>query len=45
MKNPSQRLRDILENIAAIESFVGSMNQAEFTGDRKMVYAVTAPLR
>ena len=28
----------------AIESFVGSMNQAEFTGDRKTVYAVTRAL-
>jgi uncharacterized protein with HEPN domain len=44
MKNPSQRLRDILENIDAIESFVGRMDQAEFTGDRKTVYAVTRAL-
>jgi uncharacterized protein with HEPN domain len=43
-KNSAQRLRDILENIDAIESFVGRMNQVEFTADRKTVYAVTRAL-
>ena len=44
MKNPGQRLRDILDNIDAIESFVGRMSQGEFSGDRKTVYAVTRAL-
>lgn len=43
-KNPAQRLRDILENVDAIESFVGGMSQVQFTEDRKTVYAVTRAL-
>ena len=40
-KNPAQRLRDILENIDAIEAFTAGMAFGEFTRDRKTVYAVT----
>jgi uncharacterized protein with HEPN domain len=43
-KNASQRLRDILENIEAIQSFVAGMDLAMFIADRKTVYAVTRAL-
>ena len=43
-KNPAQRLRDILENIDAIETFTAGTAFAEFTCDRKTVYAVTRAL-
>ena len=43
-KNPAQRLRDILENIDAIEAFTAGMAFGEFARDRKTVYAVTRAL-
>jgi len=43
-KNPAQRLRDVLENVDAIDSFVAGLEFATFTGDRKTVYAVTRAL-
>ncbi len=43
-KNPAQRLRDILENIEAIEGFTTGMALEDFVRDRKTVYAVTRAL-
>jgi len=43
-KNPAQRLKDILDNIDAIQAFSAGMSVDDFTGDRKTVYAVTRAL-
>jgi uncharacterized protein with HEPN domain len=43
-KNPSQRLRDIVENIDAIQAFAAGMTFEDFVLDRKTVYAVTRAL-
>jgi uncharacterized protein with HEPN domain len=43
-RNPGQRLRDIIDNIDAIRSFVAGTNLEGFTRDRKTVYAVTRAL-
>ena len=43
-KNPAQRLLDILENIDAIQAFVGDIDFVKFSKDRKTVYAVTRAL-
>jgi len=43
-KNPAQRLRDILENIEAIEAFTEGLTFEAFVRDRKTVYAVTRAL-
>jgi uncharacterized protein with HEPN domain len=43
-KNPAQRLRDIIENIDAIRSFIAGMSFEKFAGDRKTVYAVMRAL-
>ncbi|MBL0161207.1 MAG: DUF86 domain-containing protein [Bryobacterales bacterium] len=43
-KNPSQRLRDIIENIDAIQDFVHHLDLEQFTRDRKTIYAVTRAL-
>ena len=43
-KNPAQRLRDILDNIEAIELFTAGQDFPEFARDRKTVYAVTRAL-
>lgn len=43
-KNPSQRLRDIIENIDAIQDFVQHLDLEQFARDRKTVYAVTRAL-
>jgi uncharacterized protein with HEPN domain len=43
-KNPSQRLRDIIENIDAIHGFIAAMPFDDFVRDRKTVYAVTRAL-
>lgn len=43
-KPPTQRLRDILENIEAIETFTAGLDFPRFHGDRKTVYAVTRAL-
>lgn len=46
MPSKDYRLRvgDILENIAAIESFTSGMDLARFSADRKTIYAVTRAL-
>ncbi len=41
--NPAQRLRDIIDNIAAIESFTAGMDFAAFCADQT-VYAVVRAL-
>ena len=43
-KNPSQRLRDIVDNIDAIEMFTTGMDLEAFASDRKTVYAVVRAL-
>jgi uncharacterized protein with HEPN domain len=43
-KNSGQRLRDILENIDAIQVFTEGMDFAAFIADRKTLYAVTRAL-
>jgi uncharacterized protein with HEPN domain len=43
-KNPAQRLRDIIENIDAIQSFLTVAAFEDFARDRKTVYAVTRAL-
>jgi uncharacterized protein with HEPN domain len=44
LRNASQRLKDILENIEAIQTFVARMDFAKFAADWKTVYAVTHAL-
>ena len=39
-KNPAQRLRDIIDNIDAIEAFTAQLDFSAFRMDRKTVYAV-----
>jgi hypothetical protein len=39
-KSPAQRLRDIVDNVDAIEVFTTGMDLAIFTADRKTLYAV-----
>lgn len=43
-KNPAQRLRDIVDNIDAIEAFTAGMEFDAFAADRKTVYAVVRAL-
>ena len=43
-KNPSQRLRDIVDNVDAIASFVSGMDCDGFARDQKTVYAVVRGL-
>jgi uncharacterized protein with HEPN domain len=43
-KSPAQRLRDIVDNIDAIETFTAGLDLAGFTADRKTVYAVVRAL-
>jgi uncharacterized protein with HEPN domain len=43
-KNPAQRLRDIVDNIDAIEVFTAKMDRATFAAERKTVYAVVRAL-
>lgn len=43
-KNPGQRLRDIVDNIDAIETFTAQMDFMAFAADRKTVYAVVRAL-
>ena len=43
-KNPAQRLRDIVDNIDAIEVFTAGMELEAFAADRKTVYAVVRAL-
>ena len=43
-KTPAQRLRDIVDNIDAIASFITGIDFHSFRADRKTVYAVTRAL-
>lgn len=43
-KNPAQRLRDIVENIDAIQEFTARMERDDFAADRKTLYAVVRAL-
>ena len=43
-KNPAQCLRDIVNNIDAIEALTTELDRAAFTRDRKTVYAVVRAL-
>ena len=43
-KNPAQRLRDIIDNIDAIEAFTAQSDFPAFRTDRKTVYAVVRAL-
>src|ERR1017187_6928484 len=43
-KNPAQRLRDIIDNIDAIEAFTAQLDFPAFRMDRKTVYAVVRAL-
>jgi uncharacterized protein with HEPN domain len=43
-KNPAQRLRDIIDNIDAIEAFTVQLDFPAFRTDRKTVYAVVRAL-
>ena len=43
-KNPAQRLRDIIDNIDAIEAFTAQLDFPAFRADRKTVYAVVRAL-
>jgi uncharacterized protein with HEPN domain len=43
-KSPAQRLRDIVDNIDAVQAFTVEMDFAAFVADRKTVYAVTRAL-
>jgi len=43
-KNPAQRLRDIVDNIDAIEAFTTQLDFGTFLADRKTVYAVVRAL-
>jgi len=38
-KNPAQRLRDIIDNVDAINAFAGELDLEAFRADRKTVYA------
>jgi len=43
-KNPAQRLRDIIDNIDAVEAFTTQLDFPAFRMDRKTVYAVVRAL-
>ena len=43
-KSPAQRLRDIVDNIDAIEAFTAGMERDAFAADRKTTYAVVRAL-
>src|SRR5438105_3347759 len=42
--NPTQRLRDIVDNLDAIEAFTSGMDLPAFAADRKTVYSVVRAL-
>jgi uncharacterized protein with HEPN domain len=42
-KSPAQRLRDIVDNVDAIEVFTTGMDAAVFAADRKTLYVVARP--
>ncbi|HVW77510.1 MAG TPA: HepT-like ribonuclease domain-containing protein [Alloacidobacterium sp.] len=43
-KNPAQRLRDIADNISAIQAFTAHLELDTFLADRKTIYAVVRAL-
>ena len=43
-RNPAQRLRDILDNINAVQAFTAGLDFLAFSRDRKTVYAVVRAL-
>ena len=43
-KNPAQRLRDIVDNIDAIQEFTSRVDRDDFASDRKTLYAVIRAL-
>jgi uncharacterized protein with HEPN domain len=43
-KSPAQRLRDIVDNVEAIEVFTTGMDLEVFAADRKTLYAVVRAL-
>ena len=43
-KNPAQRLRDIVDNIDAIDAFTAGMELETFAADRRTIYAVVRAL-
>jgi uncharacterized protein with HEPN domain len=43
-KNPAQRLRDIADNISAVQTFTSGMDFAAFQADQKTAYAVVRAL-
>ena len=43
-KSPTQRLHDILDNIYAIDSFLGDYDLEALTRDRKTLYAIIRAL-
>lgn len=43
-KNPAQRLRDIADNISAIQAFTAHLDVDAFLADRKTIYAVVRAL-
>ena len=43
-KNPAQRLRDIVDNIDAIQEFTQRMDRDDFAAGRKTLYAVVRAL-
>jgi uncharacterized protein with HEPN domain len=43
-KNPAQRLRDIVDNILAIQTFTSGMDFPTFQADQKTAYAVVRAL-
>jgi uncharacterized protein with HEPN domain len=43
-KSPAQRLRDIVDNIDAIQEFTASVDRDDFAADRKTLYAVVRAL-
>jgi uncharacterized protein with HEPN domain len=44
-RNPAQRLRDIVDNIDAIEAFTARSDQEAFARDQKTVYRELYSLR
>lgn len=43
-KNPAQRLRDIVDNVDAIQEFTAHMDRDDLAADRKTMYAVIRAL-
>ena len=43
-KSPAPRLRDIVDNVDAIASFISGMDRDDFASDKKTLYAVVRAL-